>query len=546
MLAHLDTGLGHFLLLMLVVVPLLASVFGLLYHQELRAARRPRPRAVRRRAALGLPQGLLALLLMAGIVAWWLVLAHKSRQVAQEESNRQTHLLMREIDSHRHTDDAAAAGQAPRAGRTRPSRPTRPRAATSPPSATSCARRSTASWATRSCWAKTPPIPPHRKQAVSVIRRGGEHLLSLIEGTLDIARIEAGKLTLDVKPMRFRRLRAARSRGMFELQAAAKGLAFRFEVDGALPEVVRADEKRLRQILINLLGNAVKFTAQGQVTFRAALCARDGACSRSRTPAPASRRASSSAIFEPFARGSSRRGHVGAPAPGLGLTIAKMLTDLMGGELTVDQHAGRRARCSACGCSCRRCTARAARRAGAPRPRGAATPARAARMLVVDNEEADRELLVQPAGAAGLRAAHAASGHDCLDLLAAGLRPRRDPDGPGHARHRRLGDHAPRCAQLASLQRARSPSCRPTPSTRGWTTTPASRPEDFILKPVRHAELLDWLERAAGAAAGCEAPRAAPRAAPLRRARRRAAARRGRSCWRCSEAGRSWATTAAS
>ena len=88
-----------------------------------------------------------------------------------------------------------------------------------------------------------------------------------LEGTLDIARIEAGKLTLNPKPMAFSDGMHEMA-GMFELQAAAKGLRFDFEVSGNLPEMVRADEKRVRQIVINLLGNAIKFTAQGQVTFK--------------------------------------------------------------------------------------------------------------------------------------------------------------------------------------------------------------------------------------------------------------------------------------
>ena len=120
-----------------------------------------------------------------------------------------------------------------------------------------------------------------------MIHRGGEHLLSLIEGTLDIARIESGKLTLQVQPMAFADTMAEVA-SMFELQAAGQGPALSsFEPQGTLPEVVRADEKRLRQILINLLGNAVKFTRAGQVTLRGALRARNGAASRCRTPAPA-------------------------------------------------------------------------------------------------------------------------------------------------------------------------------------------------------------------------------------------------------------------
>jgi signal transduction histidine kinase len=99
---------------------------------------------------------------------------------------------------------------------------------------TSCARRSTASSATPSCWADDEACRPHRRQAVDVIRRGGDHLLSLIEGTLDIARIEGGKLRLDVKPLRFREVHAA-DRAHVRAAGLGKGLAFRHEVQARCP-----------------------------------------------------------------------------------------------------------------------------------------------------------------------------------------------------------------------------------------------------------------------------------------------------------------------
>ena len=116
---YLDTGLGHFLLLMLIIVPVLAVVFGVLYQQELRAmadsvlqmasqSELAEALANAQQSALrsGFLKAYMALLVIAGVVAWWLVLAHQSRKVAQEESNRQTHLLVREIESHRQTDEA--------------------------------------------------------------------------------------------------------------------------------------------------------------------------------------------------------------------------------------------------------------------------------------------------------------------------------------------------------------------------------------------------------------------------------------------------------
>jgi signal transduction histidine kinase len=101
---YLDTGLGHFLLLMLVVVPLLARCLACCTTRScaLLAAPGPPPSGgADGTLRSGFVKAYMALLLIAGMVAWWLVLAHKSRQVAQEESNRQTQLLMREIESHR-------------------------------------------------------------------------------------------------------------------------------------------------------------------------------------------------------------------------------------------------------------------------------------------------------------------------------------------------------------------------------------------------------------------------------------------------------------
>ncbi len=500
---YLETGLGHFLMLMLVTVPVLAAVFGLLYHQELRAL----AQAVTELALLKAPEAALrsgfvkaymALLVVTGIVAWWLVLAHKSRQVAQEESNRQTHLLMREIELHRQTDLALqnATQQAEQA------RAVAEQAKQQAEQANLAKSRyiSAISHELRTplnsilgyaqLMGEDPAVPPHRRQAVGVIRRGGEHLLSLIEGTLDMARIESGKLTLQSKPMLFSDLMHELA-GMFEPQAQAKGLGFVFEAQGELPEWVRADEKRVRQILINLLSNAIKFTASGCVRLRASY-AREMALIEIEDTGPGMTEVELGQIFEPFERGS--RGAVGA---GLGLTIAKMLTELMGGEIGVrsvpaqgsvfrvklflpEVHQG----------------------AGGVRPiplaptprRGYLGPRR--RILVVDNEEADRDLLVHLLTPLGFELRTAANGHDCLDLLAAGYQPDAvlmDLAMPGIdgwetiRRLRRLGHTQAKVAVVSA-----------NAFDKGLDNDAGIRPEDFIVKPVRHSELLDWLERRLG------------------------------------------------
>ncbi|TWO72458.1 response regulator [Caenimonas sedimenti] len=502
---YLDTGLGHFLLLMLVVAPLLGALIGLLYHQETQGAAQLPEFAAMTQSALRATflKAYMALLVVAGIVAWWLVLAHKSRQVAQEESNRQAHLLMREIDSHRQTDEALqkarilaeAAKQAAEQANHAKSRYI---------SAISHELRTPLNsiLGYAQLMGEDASMPGHRKHAINVIKRGGEHLLSLIEGTLDIARIESGKLTLNVKPMRFADC-VEEMASLFELQASAKGLSFRFEASGAVPDVVRADEKRVRQILINLLGNAIKFTSAGQVIFRVRY-AREMALIDIEDTGPGMTTEELDQIFEPFARGNTASHS--APGAGLGLTIAKMLTDLMGGQLSATSTPGRG--------SVFRVHLFLPEVHAASVPKARAQPVRRAyagarrKVLVVDNEEADRELLVHLLEPLGFELRTAASGHDALDLLAAGLQPDAilmDLAMPGIdgwetiRRVRRLDGVEARIAVVSA-----------NAFDKGLENDAGIRTEDFILKPVRHSELLDWLERQLGLQWLEEAPLPAP------------------------------------
>jgi signal transduction histidine kinase/purine-cytosine permease-like protein/FixJ family two-component response regulator len=487
--AQVDTGLGQYLLLMSLIVPALGALFGLLYHQELKALGERAPQGTATMLPLleptlraGFLKAYAALLLVAGVVAWWLVLAQKSRQVAMEETTRQTEALVREIDSHRQTDlalqEAKRIADAANQAKTRYITTISHELRTPLNSILGYAQ----------LLEDDPLMPAHRRQAVSVIRRGGDHLLSLIEGTLDVARIEGGKLTLEVHPMRFREGMAELAR-MFEPQAAAKGIAFRFEGGDSLPEVVRADERRLRQILINLLGNAVKFTSQGQVIFRLQH-QREMARVDIIDSGPGMGALELERVFEPFIRGSAA-GTASAGGTGLGLTISKMLTDLMGGEMTVHSTPGEGSTFSL------RLFLPEVRAELAERelPRvarhGYAGPRRS--ILVVDNEEADRQLLVDLLAPLGFTIEQAASGEDCLARLATGLQPDAIfmdlamPGIDGWETIRRLRAQGLSEAPLAVVSA--------NAFDKGLDNIVGLPPADFLVKPVRLNDLLDWLGR---------------------------------------------------
>ena len=505
---QLDTGLGRYLLLMAVVAPALAALMLMLYRAELHqlgdAAATLQPAL---RAAF--VKAFCALLLVGGVIAWWLVLTQTSRRVAQEESNRQTEALVTEIQSHRRTDEELQ--RAKRAAEAANQAKTRYISAVSHELRTPL--NSILGYA--QLLDEDSTMPAHRRQAVGVIRRGGEHLLGLIEGTLDIARIEAGKLALAPKPVRLRQA-LQQIVQMFELQACAKGLQFEHDVQAA-PGLVRADERRLTQILINVLGNAVKFTPAGRVSFRVAHV-REMAVFEIEDSGPGIAPADIERIFEPFSRGANAAAAPGGSGgTGLGLTIAKMLTDLMGGEMTVSSRVA--AAGSGSGTLFRirlfLPELQGARLPAAAPPRVAYAGARR-RVLVVDNEEVDRTLLARRLDASGFDVVQASSGAAALGLL--------------HEQHvdAILMDLAmPGIDGWETIRTLRRQHLSDAPVAivsanafdKGLDNDVGVTAADFITKPVRLDELLDWL----GARLALQWQSPLPAAAPPRPQRTAAA-----------------------
>jgi CheY-like chemotaxis protein len=181
-------------------------------------------------------------------------------------------------------------------------------------------------------------IPSHRRDAIRVVRRSAEHLSSLIDGLLDLSRIEIGKFQLNRDEVRFAEF-LDQIVDMFRLQATTKNLQFIFERPKKLPAVVYADEKQLRQILINLLSNAIKFTDSGHVALRVTYRGQVAEFEVGDTGIGIGRE-DIERIFEPFERGRPVNGRVSI-GTGLGLTITKLLTKVMGGDLTVASEIGK-------------------------------------------------------------------------------------------------------------------------------------------------------------------------------------------------------------
>lgn len=183
------------------------------------------------------------------------------------------------------------------------------------------------------------PLNETQRRYVDVFASAGRHLQQLIEDMLDLSRVEAGRLELQAAPFDPRAL-ADELHALFEPRAAARGLRLHTVCAPALPAHLHGDAKRVRQVLVNLLGNAMKFTSQGEVRMTV-MPTHPGwvewVVSDTGVGIAPDRQG---AVFEPFTQAeASTLSRFGGS--GLGLTISRRLATLMGGEVTLRSEPGR-------------------------------------------------------------------------------------------------------------------------------------------------------------------------------------------------------------
>ena|GEM_PF-1116958 len=264
------------------------------------------------------------------------------------------------------------------------------------------------------------PLPDEAREYATTVRDSAESLLAIVNDILDFSQIEAGRMDLEAIP--FAPVVAVENAtDILAAAARKKGLSLSTYVAPDVPRRVLGDADRLRQVLLNLLGNAVKFTAQGSVTVRAVVDRADGPV-EGRTvtlrfsvtdTGPGIANEAADQLFEPFRQAdqTTRRRFGGT---GLGLSISRRIVELMGGTIGFDSSLGRG---STFWCSIP--FERAAETAEAQR--GEAL--RGARVLVVDSEAVARQVVDQYLLAWGALASSTGNAAHALELAkAAGAR----------------------------------------------------------------------------------------------------------------------------
>lgn len=271
------------------------------------------------------------LLIIIGIVSWLFILARSSNRLALKELRMQARTLENEISAHQNTFQALQQAK----------------------EVAESANQAKSRYLTGlSHELRTPlnvvlgyaqllnqdnAIPIRQRESIAIMKRNGEHLADLIEGLLEISKIEAGRMHLQKDTLQINTF-LDQLVDMFSMQAKNKGIDFKYLACNRLPKSVTIDKQRFRQILINLLSNAIKFTEKGCVTFAityrnevAHFVVKDTGLGISKDD--------QENIFKPFERVQSAKNRA-IKGTGLGLTISKSLAELMGGEISLRSQLG--------------------------------------------------------------------------------------------------------------------------------------------------------------------------------------------------------------
>jgi signal transduction histidine kinase/DNA-binding NarL/FixJ family response regulator len=185
---------------------------------------------------------------------------------------------------------------------------------------------------------RDPKLDRAQYDAVGAILRCGEHLLGLIHDVLDFATIEAGRLRVEIGDVSVFDTVAA-IRDVMAVKAVEKQILFHCDIAPDAPRTVRADERRLRQVLLNLLANAIKFTAQGTVGLHVARAPEGGVLFEVYDTGIGIEADQVERLFLPFEQGARARGR--DRGIGLGLAISRQFVRAMGGDIAAESELGR-------------------------------------------------------------------------------------------------------------------------------------------------------------------------------------------------------------
>jgi PAS domain S-box-containing protein len=338
---------------------------------------------------------------------------------------------------------------------------------------------------------RDPSLSAGQRQYLETIGRSSEHLQSLIDDVLEMSKIEAGRVSVEPSAFNLRAL-VADLTGMFRLRTETKKLRFEVEVDQGVPDGVVTDERKLRQILINLLGNAIKFTEQGHVLWRMRVESSDTLPTRLLVDVddsgPGIAASDRERIFNPFEQAAAG---IRSGGTGLGLAISRQFARLLGGDVTVTSEEGRG--------SCFHVEISLGQ-AGAERMQVVISSRRVIgikpttdphRVLVVDDQPENRKVMARMLEAVGFRIREANDGAEAVARFAE-WRP-----------HAILMDMLmPKMGGAEAIRQIRATAAGLTPFILAVSASafPENRQQalaaganDFLSKPFREADLLERL-----------------------------------------------------